>query len=94
MEAKIKFANGEELTAEMSGNCFIVNVKPSFPEDLTTITVETSDGTLEYHNAMIQECAHVDDKYWFAFVEKDPRDVEIQMLEDAILELAEIIGGE
>ena len=93
MEAKITFANGSELTAEMSGNCFIVNEKPDFPEDLSEVTVESGEGEKVYQNVIVQECAHVDDKYWFAFVEEDPRDVEIRMLEDAIIELAEIIGG-
>ncbi len=94
MEATITFANGSKLTAEMNGNCFIKNSKPSFPEDLTTVTVESDNGTQVIKNAIVQDCASVDGKYWWCFVEKDPRDMEIEMLEDAIIELAEIIGGE
>ena len=33
MEAIIRFKNGETLTAEQNGNCFIVNEVPVFPED-------------------------------------------------------------
>lgn len=94
MEATITFKSGMTITAEMTGNCFIKDSKPSFPEDLSEVTVETEEQTIVYHNAMVQEAASVDGNYWWCFVEKDPRDVEIQMLEDAIIELAEIIGGE
>lgn len=93
MEATITFKSGMTITAEMSGNCFITAAAPSFPEDLSEVTVETEGNTQVYHDVIVQDCAHVDDNYWWCFVEKDPRDVEIQMLEDAILELAEIIGG-
>ena len=94
MEAKITFKDGTIINAEMNGNCFIKSAKPTFPEDLSVVTVETADQTYQYQNAIVQECAPLDSNYWWCFVEKDPRDVEIQMLEDAILELAEIIGGE
>lgn len=70
-----------------------MNEKPEFPEDLTGLRIEKADGNLEYENPVLVECASVDNRYWFTFVEEDPRDVEIRMLEDAIIELAGLIGG-
>ena len=100
MEAKIIFANGSELTAEKNGSCLIMAEKPTFPEDLSTVTVESQEETEVYHDAIVQECASIDGKFWFSFLEESPdaktiRELQEEnaMLEDAIIELAELIGG-
>lgn len=69
MEARITFKNGETLTVEKNGDSYIAQTKPEFPADLSAVTVESEDGNREYHNAEIVECASIDGRYWFAFVE-------------------------
>ena len=100
MEAKVIFKNGQEITAEMNGSSLIVNEKPDFPEDLSEVTVRSADGDTVYHYALLVECASIDNRYWFTFINESESDRTIrelreenQMLEDAIIELAEIIGG-
>lgn len=61
---------------------------------MTGLVIQSQDGNKSYDSAILVECYSEDGRYWFAFVEEDPRDAEIRMLEDAIVELAEIIGGE
>lgn len=98
--AVIRFADGTELQAARNGDCFILPTPPEFPEDLSLVTVEIGEETYIYHNAKVQNCASVDEKYWFAFIEESPAEKTIRelreenaMLEDAIIELAELIGG-
>ena len=101
MEVTVKFANGEELTAEKNGTCLILDEKPEFPADLSIVTVESEEGVEIYHDAIVQECASIDGKFWFTFLEESQEEKVIRelreenaMLEDAIIELAELIGGE
>ena len=98
MKANIGFANGSEITAELNGTCFITDVKPEFPEDLTVVTVTCGDEASELHNVEIIECASVDGRYWFSFRELSPeekrqRELEdaIQMLTDCLLEMSEAV---
>lgn len=100
MEVTITFVDGNELIAVKNGDCFIVDEKPTFPADLSVVTVEGEEGSEIFHDAIVQECASVDGKYWFAFLEESPEAKTIRelreenaMLEDAIIELAELIGG-
>ena len=100
MEVKIKFNNGTELTVEKNGDCFIADEAPVFPDDLSVVTVESKDESEIYHDAIVQKCASVDGKFWFAFLEESPEEKTIRelreentLLENAIIELAEIIGG-
>lgn len=99
MEAIIKFKEGAEITAEVNGDCFITESKPSFPASLEGVTVEKDGETTEYEEAMLIECASVDGKYWFSLMEK-PLDVkqaekiamqeeQIQFLEGCIMEMSE-----
>ena len=100
MEAKIIFKDGTDITAEKNADCYIINSKPEFPEDLSNIIIESEEGNKEFEHALLIECAGTDKRYWFAFIEESPYDRTIrelceenEMLENAIVELAEIIGG-
>ena len=100
MEATIQFKSGKTINVEVNGNCYIKSKKPSFPDDLSVVTVTNGDGTQQvFENARLIECAAVDGKYWFSFLseteqEKTIRELreENELLEGAIAELAEIIG--
>lgn len=81
MEARIIFKNGTEITAEMNGNCFITQSKPAFPSDLSTVTVETEEGTITYKNAILIECFSLDGRYWFAFNEVSEAERSIQQMQ-------------
>ena len=101
MEARITFKNGETLTVEKNGDSYIMQNKPVLPADLSLVTVESEDGSREYHDAILIECASVDGRYWFAFNEESEADKTIRelqesndMLTECILEMSEIIYGE
>ena len=101
MEATIIFEDGTELTAEKNGESYIVAEKPDFPESLEGLRIVSEDGEQAFQFAVLVECASVDGRYWFTFIEEDPSErmirelrAENAMLEDAIIELAELIGGE
>ena len=88
MEARIRFKDGTEIIAIQNGNCFIVSNKPVFPDDLSLVTVRNIDGEVTYKNATVQECASVDEMYWFTFVEMSDMDVWKASIEDALCELS------
>lgn len=94
--AAILFKNGTSLTAEQNGSSFILNQKPSFPDDLSVVTVTGEDGDRIFLNAKVQDCASVDGRYWLAFVEKTQDELfrelmqeSIASIEDALCELDE-----
>lgn len=37
--AKIVFLDGTELETDHNGNCFIVDIEPQFPDDLSEVTI-------------------------------------------------------
>lgn len=101
MEATIRFKNGEVITAEENGGSYIVDAKPQFPDDLDDIRIETEQSVTTFAHAQLVECAHVDRRYWFSFVEVDPRDIKIaqlqsdnNMLIECILEISEVVYGD
>jgi len=101
MEAKIIYADGTEMTVEKNGDCYILPVKQDIPEDLSVVTVTARDGIKVYNNATLIECASIDDRYWFSFVEESPSEKAFRelretnnMLTECILEMSEIIYGE
>ena len=101
MEVRITFINGVTITAEQNGNCFITAAQPAFPTDLSVVTVQEDDHTYIYHNVTVQPCASVDERYWFTFIEETEQARMIRELREenelmagAIMELAELIGGE
>ena len=86
---KITFNNGEYIEAEQNGNCYVTDKKPQFPNDLSNITIEDE---AHFDHAQLVECASIDGRYWFTFIEKSLNEVRISELEDAIIELAGLVG--
>ena len=104
MEVKITFGSGEIITAEQNGGTFIAEQKPIFPADMGLVTVDGADGVRRYDEPQIVECASVDGRYWFCFVEESPQEKRIRQIEeknealvettdDMILLMADLIGG-
>ena len=67
-KATIIFNDGTEIEAAVNGDCFIVDEKPDFPDDLTDITIVSDQGEKTVEHGRIVECASEKD-YWFAIVE-------------------------
>ena len=98
MEAIIAFKNGETITTEKNGDCFITSEVPVFPEDLSEVHVLEDGQERVLHYVMIQEAAAIDDRYWFALVEESAEDRAIReleaknrFLEDCLMEMSEIV---
>ena len=98
MVVKITFGGGEIITAEQNGASFITEQKPSFPVDMGLVTVEGTDGVRTYNEPQIVECASVDGRYWFCFVEESPMQKRIRQIEannetllECLLEMSEIV---
>ena len=101
MQATINFINGDTIVVEKSGDCYITATKPEFPEVLGRIDIISDEGTKQFEDAQLIECASIDGRYWFAFMET-PEDEKLKkrveelentnsMLEECILEMSEII---
>ena len=65
------------------------------------VTVEGADGIRTYSDPQVVECASVDGRYWFCFVEESPQQKRIRQLEakneeliECLLEMSEIVYGE
>lgn len=103
MEVKIIFNDGTLMTAEQNGNCFIVAAQPTFPDDLSVVIVESEDQRQELNNANIQECASIDGRFWFTFIEKGENDIlreqitalnaDLTNTQMALCDVYEMIGG-
>lgn len=98
MVVKIKFDSGDVIVAEQNGDSFITEKKPSFPADMGLVTIEGTDGVRTYNDPQIVECASVDGRYWFCFVEESPMQKRIRQLEanndallECLLEMSEIV---
>ena len=98
MVVKIKFDSGDVIVAEQNGESFITEQKPIFPADMGIVTVHGDDGVLTYNEPKIVECASVDGRYWFCFVEESPMQKRIRQLEEkndalleCLLEMSEIV---
>ena len=96
MEAIIRFKNGDTITAEMNGNCFITPEEPVFPEDLSMVAImaDGQETLMEY--VIVQPAAAVDNRFWFCFVEESPQDRMLReleeknrFLEDCLMEMSE-----
>lgn len=85
-KTKIIFNDGTEIEVYVNGDCFIAETEPTFPEDLSTVTI-TKDGVeTELHNVSVQEAASVDGRYWFIFVTPTQLDkIQSQMLYTALM---------
>ena len=75
MEATIKFKDGTKIVAEVNGDCYITESKPTFPKNLKELEISTEKETKTYEEAMLVECACVGGGYWFTFIEK-PLDIK------------------
>lgn len=104
MEAKITFGSGESLTAEKNGESLITKQKPCFPTKLGLVTVQSEDGARTFDDPRVVECASIDGRFWFCFVEDSPQEKRIRQIEeknealvettdDMILLMADLIGG-
>lgn len=102
MDTIITFADGTIIYAENNGNCYITDTRPAFPDNLSDVTVQISNGDTSrgqiYQHAEVIECANVDGRYWFAFRELSPEELRqkelndtIQMLTDCLLEMSETV---
>ena len=65
----IAFKDGTQIEADLNGNCYVTDSQPSFPADLSEVTVTSQDQTQIFHHAVITECASVDGRYWWVFTE-------------------------
>lgn len=80
-KAIIKFKNGTTVEAEVNGNCYIVDEKPTFPADLSEVTVTEGENESVLHEVEINESASVDGRYWFGLrelSEQELRDIKTQ----------------
>ncbi len=80
MEAKIVFKDGTTINAQVNGHCYIVDVEPTFPEDLTDIIVKKGKETQTIANGRIVPAASVDGRYWFAIIEISEAEEEANQL--------------
>ena len=104
MEAIIKFKNGDEITAEVNGSCYVVDKKPSIPKDLTDVTITENGQGTTIEDAIFVECASVDNRYWFTLIEKPENQKQAEeiallkadnaMLTECILEMSEVVYGD
>ena len=68
--AIIRWNDGSpEIEAEVNGNAYIVDEKPTFPSDLSNITIISGGNETVIANGRIVECASVDERYWFGIQE-------------------------
>lgn len=86
----IIFADGTEVSAKKNGDCLILARKRTFPEDLSVVTISGADGDTVYHNAELVECASVDGKYWFSFIETPADKLALMRMENEIRTIATI----
>jgi hypothetical protein len=85
----IEFVNGLVLEAEVNGNCYIVDEKPDFPVDLSTVSVTDGGGkTKKLVEVKINEAASVDGRYWFALREMTQQELKDIKIEAKIQYLA------
>lgn len=69
MEVTITFTDGTEVSAELNGSCYITDKKPDIPDDLSEVTI-TGAEEKTYQNARLLECASIDGRFWFTFIEE------------------------
>jgi len=85
---RIIFENGNIIEAEQNGSCFITAEKPTFPTSLGRVKIEGDEPRIIEH-AQLVECASVDGRYWFTFIETPQDELYRAMMEDALCEIDE-----
>ena len=86
----IIFADGTKFSAMRNGDCLIVKNKPTFPEDLSVITIQGTYEDTVYHNAELVECASVDGMFWFTFIEASASEMMIKKIQSDIRTIARV----
>lgn len=82
----ITFLDGSTVKADRNGDSYIVDEKPSFPNDLSEVVVTDEDFKDEtYENVQIIECASVDGRYWFGLREIPEEELEADKAEAQML---------
>lgn len=93
MNGIIKFADGSEIAVEINGNSYITDKMPSFPSDLSNITIASDEGIVRtIAHAELVECASVDGRYWFTLIEI-PEQVRTQRYLRAQIEYISMMTG-
>jgi len=101
MKATIQFVNRSTITVEKNADCYIAEEKPDFPDPLGEVIVQSEDGDKRFYDAKLIECASVDGRFWFTFMEM-PEDEKLRkrvaelestntMLQDCLLEMSELV---
>lgn len=89
-KAKITFASGVQIEAELNGSCYIIDepFTEDIKNDLSAVTIEEDGTVTEFHNAELIECASADERYWFSFREVSA-DEQLRADVDYLLLIAE-----
>lgn len=87
-KAIIKFNDGTVLEAEVNGSSYIVDGKPDFPEDLSSVTIQSDNGAQVIEDARLIECYSNDGRYWFAFGKLSETERRFAEIEDALCDLS------
>ena len=66
----ITFTGGKEIVAEINANTYIVDEPFEVTaRELTKVTITDGDNVQVLHNVIMQECASIDDRFWFGLHE-------------------------
>lgn len=77
----ITFSNGDAITAQQNGNCYIIPNKIIFPDlDGVHVSGDADLGDYTYTNAQLIEPYAIDDNYWFAFREIPAEQIAAEQL--------------
>ena len=83
----ITFNNGMTLEVEQNGSTFITETKPTFPTDLSDITIAGENETT-IKNGMIVECYGPNSEYYYFSIIEKPYNI---ILEERLNEQEDII---
>ena len=87
-KVKITFLDGTEINADVNGTCYIVDQEPEFPIDLSIVLIDDGESQTEIAHAKVLECASVDGRYWFTFIQMSEEEIWRAEIEDALCELS------
>lgn len=84
----IRFSDETEIIAEQNGTAYITDEPISLPDDLSILTITSDDGNeITLYNVKFIECASIDGRFWFSFIERTEDEMWKAAVEDAIVEL-------
>lgn len=87
-KAVIKFLDGTEIEVDKSSECYVTDEVPEIPEELALVRITSEQGERIVRNAEFVECASVDGRYWFTFIETPEIDRRLTEIEDALCDLS------